>query len=901
MHERIRDKLLAVWGRSVASNPGLTLLACVVLAGASIVLTATRLEFQSDRSELIAPDKEWNRQYRQYKLDFPRYQDVTVVLEGRPGDPVVDELAREIADDLRADERVENADAGFDVAQAGPKFFMLGDDAQFEAALAQITAARQLTAAENASAALGLLLAELNRERDDPGALDRLEQFLAPYVEAAEGGIPSFAFLDPNQSRWQPLASGDGTGRLRYVSVHLADGNRGVNQMAAILAWLRQRVGEIVGASEAPETAWGVTGIPAIEADETSQAVHDSTVASLLAISLITLVMFIAFRGLAVPLLAAGALLIGMSWSFGWLIISVGHLQLLSVVFSVILLGMGIDFALLFVSRLELVQDEHRLLSSATARVYRRMGPGMLTGAITTAAAFAATALTQFKGMAEMGIIAAGGIILCLIAVLSAFPAMLALTGRWKQIIRHRPGGEEARFAHGYLDAVDAHPRITLVVVGVVSAALILCATRVKYDPNIMHLQSAGVESVVWARRMVEEDARTVWSAAVLTTPQQAPALVERLRGVKGVSDVGGMGTFFPADYDQRQQLLAEARDRVVPPRTAEATFESVLLQLYTVQQGLRLRGRDAPADVRPRLDAIDEQLGAALRAGGGMTPQEQADAWNALNASFLEARDRLGAWADAALAPGPPTAQDLPPLLREMWVGRNGSWLLQVYPEADPEHRSILSPDRLKPFVVDLQAALAGTGVAPIGAPVQIYESSRLIQREYIKAAAYAIAAILVLLCIDFRRLADALCAMAPVTVGFVGAFGMMGLISVPLNFANIIVLPIIFGIGVNAGVQVVHRWRQEPMGRPQGLSGGTGRGITLTMTTTMIGFGCLLIAQHRGIKSLGFVMVIGLGVTLLGCYTLLPAVLKLRGVAAAEAAGELFGPYVEPENNGK
>ncbi|MHC4218548.1 MAG: MMPL family transporter, partial [Planctomycetota bacterium] len=652
----------------------------------------------------------------------------------------------------------------------------------------------------------------------------------------------------------------------------------------------------LVEASDAPQTAWGVTGIPAIEADETSQAIHDSTVASVLAIVLITLVMFIAFRGLAVPLLAATALLIGMSWSFGWLILSVGHLQLLSVVFSVILLGMGIDFALLFVSRLELVQNEHRLLSSATARVYRRMGPGMLTGAVTTAAAFAATALTDFRGMAEMGIIAAGGILLCLIAVLSAFPALLALTGRWKRIIRQRPGGEGARFAFGYLDFIDAHPRATLTTVGIVVLCLAGLAVRVKYDPNIMHLQSAGVESVRWEHRLVEEDAHSVWSAAVMTTPQQAPGLVDRLRRVEGVFDVSGMGMFFPTDYDERRQLIAETRDQPLEPREAEPGLTSTLTQLAAVRAGLRLRGRNAPDDVQPRLAAVDQRLVDAMRAGGRMTAAEQEDAWATLDARFLAARDELVQWADEALAPRAPTADDLPPLLREMWVGTDGSWLLQVYPEAADEQVSILAPERLGPFVRDLKAALADTDTDIIGAPVQIYESSQLIKREYIKAAAYAIAAILVLLCLDFRRLADALCAMAPVTVGFIGAFGMMGLMGVPLNFANIIVLPIIFGIGVNAGVQVVHRWRQEPMGLPKGLSGGTGRGITLTMMTTMIGFGCLLIAEHRGIRSLGFVMVIGLSVTLLACYTVLPAVLRLRGRLAAEAAGEMFGPVVEP-----
>ena len=164
------------------------------------------------------------------------------------------------------------------------------------------------------------------------------------------------------------------------------------------------------------------------------------------------------------------------------------------------------------------------------------------------------------------------------------------------------------------------------------------------------------------------------------------------------------------------------------------------------------------------------------------------------------------------------------------------------------------------------------------LGPPIQIHESSELIQREYVKAAVFAVIAILVLLLLDFRSLADTLCAMVPVTIGFLDAFGLMGLFGVPLNFANIIVMPLIFGIGVDAGVHVVHRWRAEPYGRPAGLSGGTGRGVTLTMASTMIGFGCMLLAEHRGIRSLGFVMLAGLSVTLLACYTVLPALLRLR-----------------------
>ena len=882
MHERARDILLATWGRAVAAHPRFTLTVCIALAAASVVLAATGLEFHTDRSTLIDPEKTWNKQYIQYKKDFPHHLDVIVVLDGDPGPGEVDDLARSIAGRLGSDERVLSADAGFDTATAGPTFFRLGDTEQFEAALAQFDGARDLVAAENANAALGILLGMLSRAEADPSAIDRLQEFLEPFLAAAGGQPPSFDFLLPQQPRWQPLTSRAGKGRLRFVSVRLAPVDAGPEGIGTTLRWMREVIAQTVDESPRPWTEWGLTGIPVIEADETTEAIHDSTIASVMAMVLITLLMIVAFRGIMVPVLAALSLLIGMAWSFGWLMISVGHLQLLSVVFTVILLGLGIDFALIVVTRLELIRDEYDDLPSATARVFQRMGPGMVTGAVTTAAAFGATAFTDFLGMAEMGTIAAGGIILCLVAVLSGFVALLSLTGRWKQIIHHRAGGEEAHFAWGRFDFVDGHPVPTLIATGLVVCGLAVAALRVEYDPNVLNLQSAGVESVTWERRIVEEDAESVWNAVVLARPDDASALVKRLQQAPGVSAVGGMGKLFPPDARQREEMISSVREREVVPVPAEPGMQGTLMQLAAVRVGLVLRGRAAPPDVKPRIDLIATRIADALDTSQRPSSESQQHSWERLDAAFRTARDELAPWVEAALAPGPPKADDLPRFLHDSWVGLDGSWLLQVYPDADPQLRPVLDPDRLGPFVHAVRDSIPDHDVSVIGPTVQIYESSKLIKTEYIKAAVYAIAAIMILLCLDFRRLSDALCAMAPVTIGFIGAFGVMGLLGMSLNFANIIVLPIIFGIGVNAGGHVVHRWRLEPSGRPPGLSGGTGRGITLTMLTTMIGFGCLLIAKHPGIRSLGLVMVIGLAVTLLSCYFMLPAILKLRGTRA-------------------
>jgi hypothetical protein len=591
MHERLRDSLLGAWGRGVASRPWITLILCLAVAAVSVVMTASKLEFRPDRSDLVDPELAWNKRYAQYKAQFPRWNDVIVVLAGSPTDRRIDDLARAIADSLSGESRIASADAGFDASAAGPSMFRAAPGERFDEAVIEIREAQKLASCENANAALQVLLAGLAGGEGDAQSLDHLERFVEPYLAAMSRTSPDFSFLKPGAPRWQPLISQSGS--LRFIMVQFAtEDSNGVNSLAANLPWLRQRVAGIVEHAGVKDVEFGVTGIPAIEADETAQSMRDSTVASILALSLITALMVLVFRGIIVPLLAAGALLIGIAWSFGWLIVSVGHLQVLSVVFTVMLLGLGVDFAVLLVSRLQLIQREHATLAEAMQRVFRGVGPGMITGTVTAAAAFASTAFTQFKGVAEMGIIAAGGIVLCLIAVLSAFPAAVAATGRWKTIIHPRPGGETAHFARGWLDSVDAHPIRTLILGAALIAALALSATRVSYDPNVLNLQSHGVESVQWEMRLVHDDARSAWSAMIVCPPdhEHVGRLVDRLAELPQTSGVGAMGMLAPPDRAQRDQRVAEMRQSPPPTIRSDPGLEATATQLAAVRAGLALR-----------------------------------------------------------------------------------------------------------------------------------------------------------------------------------------------------------------------------------------------------------------------------------------------------------------------
>lgn len=671
---RWREDLLEQTARSVVRHRWLVLLTGLALAGAALTLVAARLEFRTDRSELVDPSLPWNARYAAFKRDFPHWDDLIVVIAGDAEDPAIDALARDVAESLAESPRVSGAFAGF-----------------------------------------------------------------------------------LSSGQWIPNRRGD----LRLIAVALAQTDAGgIDGVREDLAWLRSELGDELDATAGIE--WGVTGLTAIESDETTQSIHDSTRASIIAFVLITALMLGVFRGVATPLLAAGTLLVGLSWSFGWLVIAVGHLQLLSVVFTVILLGLGVDFALHIVVRLELVRSRHEALSDALSATFRAVGPGLLTGAITTAVAFGSTAFTDFRGMAEMGIIAAGGIVLCLLAMLLVFPAALAVSGRWRTIIRDR-AADLGPFAGGRLDVVDRHPGRVVVLAITMLVVAGGFATTVRYDPNVLNLQAPGVESVIWEDRLVAADAGSAWAARIVVDAADVPDMAARLAALPEVAQVGG---------------------------------------------AVMLREFDDP-------------------------PAELIDRWTADQRALLTAE-----------------------------------------PTRDPAGRSILDPDRLRAFVTSVRT------VAPdaLGPPIQIHESSRLIVRAYIRAALLAITVILILLVLDYRSLADALAAMTPVTAGFVGMFGFMGATGTPLNFANIIVLPLIFGIGVDAGVHIVHRWRLEPAGRPAGLAGGTGRGVLLTLVTTTIGFAGLIGADHRGIRSLGVTMVAGLLITLVAAMTLLPAILRLR-----------------------
>ena len=894
MLERLREQLLTRWVGLACDHPRIVLTIAIGLAVLSLAWTVMNLSFKSDRNALIDQDLPWNRSYLDYLESFAGNDDLIVVVtvpETNEGPAqarrFVDALAQELGG---LTDYVGNIDHGFDPGEVSPALIRMLPADRFKQRLDQI---EQSQAVLNASGIVPFVTAistSMVRQQDQMDAssalheLDRFGGFFESVGDVMLGRAQPhepMEILDPAPA-WQYLSSVDG--RLLFVRVEpkAIEGQldpfvTSVRQVRAAIARTTKRAPGVVAA---------LTGVPVMEVDETVMTFKDSTKCSLVAIVSIAALLIFAFHGWVKPLLALIALLIGVIWTFGFLTIAIGYLQLLSIIFTVILLGLGIDFGIHLITRFELVRHSYGEGPSgfreAMIDTVRSTGPGIITGAITVAAAFGTTVLTKFRGMAEMGLIAAVGIILCLVSMLSVFPALMRLYN-WR--VRHvKPVHERpiSVFEHAWLLPFVHRPGLTVFIAAVVVGVCAWTIPRIRYDYNLMNLMPRGVSSVEAYQLILEHNAQSVWFAvSMVPNRDRARQCTKQLYEMDSVLEVGGIGRLWPRDEAEKLEQIRAVRQRLgpvlQPPAAGESAEASATLlrqQIGTLETMIRMAPALYPAvrddhQLAAALDQLAERMRTAGAAIGALDEQVAAARLASLNGAFVQWRDGLRRRIDEALSAHPLQVDQLPSSLHREAVGRDGSFAIKVFPKGN-----VYDPVQMEQFIEQVSRIdhhLTGT-------IVQIYKSSDLIKTSYMLAGLYALMVVSALVYLDFRYLLDAVLCLVPVSIAFVTMFGVMWLANVDVNPANIIVLPLLFGIGVGSGVHMLHRYRQAPRRRPPGLTEGTGKGILLTNATTMIGFASMLLAHHRGINSLGFVLTVGLGLTLLACLTVMPAILRMR-----------------------
>lgn len=938
----------------VVSRPKTTLGCVLVVSAACVAAALMWMQFKTDRSDLINPSAEFHQRWLAYTENFGDSSDLVVAVESDDPQQIRDALdaigRRMEAEPQHFQSVLYRFDAGRLPAHKGLQYI---PPVHLEAGLERLRDLQPHLRGDSGSLAVDAVFSQFSREFDriiqqpDPTRSDRLLTRAERYTKSLDGGLsdreqfdsPWPAILPPEARPPAPssqptyfLNDAETMGFLRAFPARERENFDGdtqaVDRLRGILAEVER---------ERPGVRIGATGIPVLENDEMRRSRADMSRAAVVSFVGVGLLLILGFRGIRHPALAMAMLAVGMAWAFGYTTLVVGHLNILSISFAVILIGLGIDFAIHYLARYLELRRQGVDLGPALGQTSAGVGAGIVAAAITTAFAFFCATFTEFLGVAELGIIAGGGILLCAAATFLVLPALVAVADRGvesKLLPTPFEGDLLRRFIAGR--PVPVTVCSVLLIAGIGSQVLQFrdgrLSPRVRYDSNLLNLQADGLDSVETQKRIAgNADHSLLYAVSTADSPDEARERKRKLEALPTVNHVEELASALPAVPNDETRLLVQGYRSMLSSLADRPPIPPVNQPLAVGRKIERFYLRVKTLD-RPEAAAIVKRLDGFLDRFAQLPEARQRaflDGFQRRSAAMLHGE--LYAIA-AASNPEPVTTADLPEPLVRRFVGDDGKWLLQVYPKDQ-----VWDSEPLSAFVAEVR----GVDSEATGTPLQNFEASRQIKTSYRTASIYALSIIVLVLLIDFldrdyalltllapfavimftmmalktrrveiapiwlvvtytgmaasiaaifdwRNLRNALLAILPAVGGGALLFGILGLLGVNLNPANLIVLPLVLGIGVDDGVHVVHDFRMQPRGTYR-TSPSTMNAIVLTSLTSMIGFGSMMVAAHRGLHSVGLVLLIGVGSCLFVSLVPLPAILTLISGGGAPASADV------------
>ena len=884
-------RFLARLTTAVCRHPGWFVWPQLALFLASIAVSVAFLQFDMNQDNLVGPNLKYHKNYLELQKEFPQQgNELAVVVESEDVEKnrqFIERLAMKMAPETNL---FRNIFYQQDFAVLGTKalFFVptndlasiqakLHDDFSFIQKFTQTTnlttffeqintAFRTTPREENAQTeslvqslpVLTRILTQANAALQMPGqppspgvaALFGADSVTNIYITLNEGRIFLLTTYAPNND-----AVGDTIKRLRQLIQRTKD--------------------------EAPGVNVGLTGQPVLDYDQMVQSEKDITLASIVSLFLCALIFIYGYNETGRPVKATICLLVCMAYTLGFATLAVGHLNVLTITFVPMLIGLAIDYGVHLITRYEEELRHGQTQEEAMTKAMVYTGQGIFTGSLTTAGAFLAMTFTNFKGIQEMGIICGGGLLLSLIPMMTLLPVLL-LRGR-QNVIDHQHTEDETRARIENLWLKRPVLVIGITVVFCVLAGSQIYRGRVKFDYNLIELQSRGLSSVVFAQKLTHADKSMLPGAILATNLEQAISLNEKLKALPTVADVEPPTDMFENFIERNQigklQLIRGIKKEVAPlefspPDLRPVVVSNLSLTLFGTHgyAGLALnevRTNDpALAQQFVAMQQAIQNLRKTMLAGDANALAEHANKLGAFQqALFNDVRDTFRSLQNQDVS-DPLRVDDLPATLRDQFVGASGKFLLQVFPKNDVWQRA-----NQEAFVADLRTV----DPKATGTPVQFLEYETLMHDSYIQASWYSLIAIAIMVLIHFRSLTATILALLPVGIGTLWMAGLMGLFGIPFNLANIMTLPLVIGIGVTNGVQILNRFAEERT--PNILARSTGKAVLVSGLTAIAGFGSLILAKHQGIHSLGCVMAVGITACMIAGLTFLPALLNLIG----------------------
>lgn len=834
----------------VQKAPWVALAAAIGLTALSGFYAAGNLKIDTDTAGMISEDLPFRQRFKAFRHAFPTLSDnVAIVIDADVPDRA-DRAADRLAARLRADPDrfplVFSPETHPFFLRSGLLYLGLDDLTGLADDLADSQPFLSTLAADPSLRGLaGVLKDALDGAENDDQArriasvLNRISEAAAATAEGKSAPLS-----------WRNLINtslDEGTNRRVIVTKPKVDFGS-LSPAAEAMARIRTLARD-AGLTEEAGVTVRLTGGVVISTEELESVKNGATNAGLVSLVLVAILLAWGIRSLRLVLGILAALICGLVWTAGFTTLAIGHLNLVSVAFAVLFIGLGVDFGIHFALRFR----EERLGAGDQREVMRRTGHGlaMPLGLSATAAAisFFSFIPTDYRGLSELGLIAGAGMFIAFAATFTVIPAFLSL------LPPSAPRTALATRSFGWSDHRIATGALAL---GAICAAVVPFA---RFDLDPIKLRDPSTESVRTFRDLAATPGLSPYTIEVLANSlSDAYEVAGKLRLLPQVDKVVTAANLVPVEQEEKLAIVADLNifyatlgtSDPVPVTEAErgAAFE-VLRQ--TLQ-----RAADRPlkelSDAARKLDARMEKLS---------DPEQRIAFEKDVFEFFAPQVERL----KLALSARPVALKDLPPEVLGRYLAPSGRARVQVYPSENLE-----DPDALARFVVAVREISPGA----TDSPVEILEAGRAVVNSVVTAALISIVAVSAMVFAMMRSVRDTLLVLIPLILAALYTVAATVALGMPFNFANVIVLPLLMGLGVASGIHLVSRAREEHSGTVA-FATSTPRAVTFSALTTIASFGSLAVSSHRGTASMGELLMLSIGLTLVCTLIVLPSLMQL------------------------
>ena len=836
-----------------------------LLTGLAGSYTARTFTVNTDTRDMISSEVEFRQNDNAFDAAFPQFEDLIVaVIEG----PTPEDA--EAAADRLAEALVAQPELFTHLRRPGAEDFFRENAFLFQSPDALSELADRLAAAEPLLGALsqdmslrGLLevlsqALEPAAKAEDPAPLPRVLDAIAEQAEAAPDG-------GPGALSWRSLLAPDSApvaARSFLTTQPVLDHASLKPAEKAVTALRHQAAAVGIGAEQGLRMR--LTGPAALDHEEFESVEVGASAAGVISLCAVSILLILGLRSVSLVCATILTLLVGLTWTAAFAMLAIGHLNIISVAFAVLFVGLGVDFGIHFTLRASEAAGEGLAKRQALERAAGGVGGALTLSALCAAAGFFAFLPTDYKGLAELGLISGTGMFIALFTNLTLLPALLRLL----PLTPSQAVPAEAAKANPVEVLIRKQGRLIVVIAVLLALAGVAAAPFARFDFNPLNLKDPDSESVELLMELTSDPDSSPHQIDILAADlSEAEAIAEKVADLPEVSYALTLQGFVPAEQDVKLEILDEMALFLGPVLTPgqgrpAPTAEERAAELKEFQR--KLASVIAAGAGDPALAAALQRLSDALAALTDL-PGYGPDLLLRFEDRLLRHLPRALADLGTALSSQGVALADLPQELRRDWLAEDGRARIEVKPTG-----GVADNAELRRFA---EAVLAVEPRAS-GAPIVITEAGKAVVRAFFEASGLAFVLILVLLALVLRRARDVALVLTPLGLAAAITTAATVALDLPFNFANVIVLPLLLGLGVASGIHLVMRHRHEP-DRLSLLRTSTSRAVLFSALTTIASFGSLMAAGHPGMTSMGELLTVAISSTLVCTLVVLPSLM--------------------------